>query len=432
MAVILFVPIPRGTLDDGGTREWTALTYKLVDWNRIGNNGAYRKARIYFGADRFKSIDELWAEECVNAEHSFVATVIEINGDAVIVEPIQSATELNSSGEISFSAKDMDIGAEMGDIVRVTYVGNVMESYPAMVNAVNWELVKDLRNIEYIGDWIDEQTAERIDGQQGESLSVDAVITEIYADCFFARPVIMSPFLYKFNYSLEDEWCIGDQVLVAYASGYLKKDAYRENGQIRIEAETIAVEQSTFELQEGVAYKPIIYLYPECETEVSVKLDLDGELSCTYPSYEDGWTVTAAPDGTLTDANGQIYNYLYWEGEISADWDMSRGFCVKGEDTAAFLEAALKQLGLTRREANEFIVFWLPFMQNNEYNVICFQASAYTEAARLDISPQPDTLCRVFMTYMASDKYVELEPQALSAPERRGFTVVEWGGAVIG
>ncbi|MBE6787718.1 MAG: hypothetical protein E7537_05165, partial [Ruminococcaceae bacterium] len=41
-----------------------------------------------------------------------------------------------------------------------------------------------------------------------------------------------------------------------------------------------------------------------------------------------GWTVTASPDGTLTDAKGQTYNYLYWEGETYAQYDLSKGFCV--------------------------------------------------------------------------------------------------------
>ena len=54
--------------------------------------------------------------------------------------------------------------------------------------------------------------------------------------------------------------------------------------------------------------KPVIYLYPKEVTDVTVQLDYDGQLTCTYPAYENGWTVTAAPDGTLTDANGQTYN----------------------------------------------------------------------------------------------------------------------------
>ena len=35
--------------------------------------------------------------------------------------------------------------------------------------------------------------------------------------------------------------------------------------------------------------KPVIYLYPEEETSATVRLDYDGELTTTYPAYENGW-----------------------------------------------------------------------------------------------------------------------------------------------
>ena len=89
--------------------------------------------------------------------------------------------------------------------------------------------------------------------------------------------------------------------------------------------------------EETADAKPVDYLYPETEMEVTVKLDYDGELTCTYPAYDGGWTVTARPDGTLTDEQGQTYNYLYWEGVDHTAYDFSRGFCVPGADTAAFL-----------------------------------------------------------------------------------------------
>lgn len=175
--------------------------------------------------------------------------------------------------------------------------------------------------------------------------------------------------------------------------------------------------------------KPVAYLYPQTETEITVRLDYDGELTCTYPAYTDGWTVSARPDGTLTDEDGQTYRYLYWEGVTNQVYDFSSGFCVAGSDTAAFLEDALEQLGLSRAEANEFIIYWLPRMQENAYNLIAFQDEAYTESARLTITPEPDTLIRVFMAYRPLEKAVEIAPQTLTAPERTGFTAVEWGGA---
>ena len=51
--------------------------------------------------------------------------------------------------------------------------------------------------------------------------------------------------------------------------------------------------------------KPVIYLYPREETNVDVTLDYDGRLTCTYPKYTGGWSMTARPDETLTDGAGQ-------------------------------------------------------------------------------------------------------------------------------
>ena len=183
--------------------------------------------------------------------------------------------------------------------------------------------------------------------------------------------------------------------------------------------------------EDELAAKPVIYLYPEEVTPVTVQLDYDGILTCTYPLYQDKWEVTAAPDGTLTDIDGTQYNYLYWEGISDVTYDFSTGFCVAGKDTAAFLEDALAQLGLNRREANEFIVYWLPLMQENPYNLISFQEEIYTEQAQLTISPAPDTVLRVFMAWTPLEQEVTIVPQTLTAPKRDGFTVVEWGGSRI-
>ena len=177
-----------------------------------------------------------------------------------------------------------------------------------------------------------------------------------------------------------------------------------------------------------VEAKPVIYLYPEEETEVTVKLDYAGNLTCTYPVYNDGWTVTAHPDGVLTDKSGQTYNYLYWEGVSGIEYDFSEGYCIAGSETAAFLEDALSKLGLTRKEANEFIVYWLPLMQDNPYNLIAFQSDVYTDSARLSVEPAPDTVIRVFIAWKPVNKPVYIPAPILTAPVRNGFTVVEWGG----
>lgn len=93
------------------------------------------------------------------------------------------------------------------------------------------------------------------------------------------------------------------------------------------------------------------------------------------------------------------------------------------------MEEALSSLGLSRREANEFIVYWLPQMEQTPYNLISFQQEAYTDHAQLEISPRPDSVLRVFMAWKALDEPVELPAQTLPAFARTGFTVVEWCGA---
>ena len=180
------------------------------------------------------------------------------------------------------------------------------------------------------------------------------------------------------------------------------------------------------------AYKPVIYLYPEEETNVSVKVNLDGKLTCTYPEHgEGGWqNFTAKPDGTLVSPDGREYYCLYWEGLSAMTPDFSRGFCVKGEDTADFLADILPKIGLSAREANEFIIYWLPILQKNEYNLISFQSEAYTNAAGLEITPAPDSLLRVFMAAKPLDAPVEIAPQEFEGFQRNGFTVVEWGGGI--
>ena len=177
--------------------------------------------------------------------------------------------------------------------------------------------------------------------------------------------------------------------------------------------------------------KPVIYLYPEQETDVHVELELtDSELSTTYPKYNNGWDVTAYPDGTLVNkADGTHHRYLFWDSVNSrTQFDYSKGFCVPGSDTERFLKEKLTYMGLNEEEMNEFIVYWLPKLEHNAYNLIAFQSDAYTNVAKLTVTPAPDSECRIFMAYVPLETPIEIEPQQLETFERKGFALVEWGG----
>ena len=215
----------------------------------------------------------------------------------------------------------------------------------------------------------------------------------------------------------------------------------REDDTVDAMVDFEVVKKDQLDEYETTAAKPVIYLYPEKETDVTVRLELDGCLTCTYPEYGAGWNVIAFPDGRIYDkASERYYDYLFWEGKISVDGGVfAHSACVAAEDSAAFLEEYLAASGLNDSEIDDFISYWLPKLQASPYNLIAFPISEYCERVTLDIAPAPDTEIRVYMVFAPLDEAVEIpKEQALAVPdasasvERRGFTVVEWGGTEIG
>ncbi len=184
-----------------------------------------------------------------------------------------------------------------------------------------------------------------------------------------------------------------------------------------------------------VELKPIIYLYPEEAIPVKIHLDYPGDLFVTYPEYKDSWEVIAYPDGKiLNKEDGKEYSYLFWEGRDSeaVEYDMTTGYIVTGENTAEFLQNKLSEIGLLPKEYNEFIVYWLPQMIENEYNLIHFATkNEYHNRIELNVSPKPDSILRVFVVFKGLNEKIDIKPQVLEPFNREGFTVVEWGGTEL-
>ena len=200
----------------------------------------------------------------------------------------------------------------------------------------------------------------------------------------------------------------------------------------------ITYEKENIEKPNPETAKPVIYLYPEQETKVNVQLTFNGTLTSTYPTLPpEGWTVTAQPDGTLTDEEGRSYRYLFWEGVADVDWKQDSGFLVKAEDAREFLEQSLTQLGLNELEQNDFITYWLPKLEKNGESFVTFAAKQYTDNAVLTVTPQPDSVLRVQMLISKVDDsnraaFQKLPEQELPRFEREGFVLVEWGGTDLG
>lgn len=183
-----------------------------------------------------------------------------------------------------------------------------------------------------------------------------------------------------------------------------------------------------------VAYKPIIYLYPEIERDISIKLGFKDNITVSYPKYNDGWKVKAKPDGTLIEygTNRELYA-LYYENLNAIDFNIKKdGFVVSKEDVVPFLEEKLEILGLNSKEIQEFIIYWLPILEKNKYNYIRFATNEEIEQNMpLNVEPSPDTIIRVLMTFKGLDEQIDVSEQELVTPIRNGYTVVEWGATII-
>ncbi len=177
--------------------------------------------------------------------------------------------------------------------------------------------------------------------------------------------------------------------------------------------------------------KPVIYLYPEKTSSVSVKVGID-EFTVTEPAYGNGWNVMAEPNGDLTNlADGKQYEYLFWEGKSAKQLSMNSGSVVAKADLEGFLKDSLTKLGLNEKESAEFREFWVPKMMatSEPYVLVSFVgATEFNKIAPLTIEPKPDTVIRVFMYYQPLWQKIEMPAQTFTALPRKGFTVVEWGG----
>lgn len=186
-----------------------------------------------------------------------------------------------------------------------------------------------------------------------------------------------------------------------------------------------------------VYLKPVIYLYPEKEQQTTVQLQPNGKFSFTYPLYkENGWKGTAHPDGQFT-IDGKNYPYLFWEGintQSQSGINYSTGFVVNSNEVTAFLEEKLTAMGLNDQEKTDFITFWGPRMTQAGKGFVQFLFNEeYNEIATINVSPQPDAIFRVYMLFTPLENTVELSPapQEIKSVNRKGFTVIEWGGSEI-
>jgi hypothetical protein len=182
--------------------------------------------------------------------------------------------------------------------------------------------------------------------------------------------------------------------------------------------------------------KPVIYLYPKEKTDIELKINFEGKLLTTFPKLDKSWKVTAYENGQILDKKtNRFYNSLFWDGEISfpvSHYQYKTGFVIEKEKLTSFLIEKLEFMGLNTVETNDFIQYWLPILEQNNYTFIHFLVNEdYNVFSTNDVNPKPDTSIRIFMEFFGVDEKLSIQPQKLPSTIRTGFTLVEWGGSDV-
>ncbi|KAJ7182242.1 hypothetical protein C8R43DRAFT_1092987 [Mycena crocata] len=243
---------------------------------------------------------------------------------------------------------------------------------------------------------------------------------------------------------------------------------------------------SVFRAQRGG--KPVIYLFSPDIIDASVSLTLtrEWELSVVYPvvpakpAVGGGetiqWSVHTHPDGSLTErSTGLDVAYLFWEaltnrgipisppgspvlgqplGEafspITCDLSPANSVLLTVSNMTPYLDQALQALGLHTEARTSFITYWLPsFLKHTHIALRFVPQAAYEAVARLDITPAPDVVTRVFMVFkgVAEENLGEwysslstedpkqwkevVDVDVERALDATLFRVLEWGGMEV-
>ncbi len=207
----------------------------------------------------------------------------------------------------------------------------------------------------------------------------------------------------------------------------------------------------------GGCGKPVVYLYPKTPTEVRVSLEKPTQFTADIPTYNNGWDVLANPDGSLKDLQPQYtnclaintqafgseyagdacknnnYPYLYWAGKVSNIYpNINTGWVVAKSDLQSFISEKLSEIGLNKNEISDMTSYWVPELSAKNspyYRISFFQNKEMNVFAPMNVSPNPDTAIRVFLDWSPlENNNLNIQPETLNHIDRKGFTVVEWGG----
>jgi len=138
------------TADDGGSGIYYGLGYKVKIEKTMSVEYGPTLVRVeMYMFDKFiaGAIADIEKEyrKIEEEQYEFTATIIGVYDSAILVEPDKGTNERKSSDKISMGITSPTNGTNdfyvVGNKVKITYNGIIMESYPAQIFATKIELV---------------------------------------------------------------------------------------------------------------------------------------------------------------------------------------------------------------------------------------------------------------------------------------------------
>lgn len=180
-------------------------------------------------------------------------------------------------------------------------------------------------------------------------------------------------------------------------------------------------------------YKPNIYIYGAKGKRITVQFVQPELLIKTEPYYnsETGWIVDVGEDGTLTDLQSNEYGFLFYESMTEKRmFDTTEGFEISAENRVKEFENILSDMGFNESEIYDFIEFWnVKLDYSKDYIMYPQYTDVVDRAMPVVISPIPDRIIRIWFVFEENQgqsfRMAEAKPM-----QRKGYTVVEWGGMV--
>lgn len=179
--------------------------------------------------------------------------------------------------------------------------------------------------------------------------------------------------------------------------------------------------------------KPAIYLYPQETSLVKVKIGPSvGQRTITIPPYDPatGWQVIANSNGTIY-WGSMLYSHLFYEAMTEYPEMPDEGWIIDGGDITNQLYTIGREMGLNDSESQELSRYWTNKLKSSPYYYVgLIDESEIDRLEPLEIEPKPETLIRMRFYFKALSEPVVVKNPQSTLVERKGFTVVEWGGYV--